>query len=241
MKIDIDIKAQPNDITCGPTALHAVYNYYSKPFSLDTIIDEIPMLDGGGTLGVMLGNHALKNDFNVYLYTYNLNVFDPSWFASEKVDLIEKLRAQLLVKNDERIRSASEYYIKFLQNGGEIIYTQLSPELFTHYLAQEIPLLTGLSATFLYDSMRETPETNQYDDVAGFPSGHFVVISGIDSVENKIVVADPLYKNPLAGKSIYKVGLGHLINSILLGVITYDANILVLIPKDKVDVNIYRG
>ncbi|QCK16685.1 peptidase-C39 like family protein [Mangrovivirga cuniculi] len=199
------------------------------------------MLDGGGTLGVMLGNHALKNDFSVYLYTYNLNVFDPSWFSEPEVDLISKLSEQLTAKNDSRVRHASHYYIEFLNSGGEIIYTQLSQGLFRHYLKQEIPLLAGLSATFLYGSMREIPDSNQYDDILGYPSGHFIVVSGLDVQNEKVTICDPLKMNPLADKMIYHVDLSHLINSILLGVITYDANILVLIPKSRHDVSIYRG
>lgn len=82
----LDIHAQPNDETCGPTCLQAVYQYYDDLIPLQEVIDQVITLRTGGTLGVMLGNHALSRGYQATLYTYNLMMFDPTWFQGE-VDL----------------------------------------------------------------------------------------------------------------------------------------------------------
>jgi ABC-type bacteriocin/lantibiotic exporter with double-glycine peptidase domain len=78
--LNFDIKAQPDEVTCGPTCLHALYQYYRDEIGLKEVIAEVKSLKSGGTLAVMLGNHALKRGYKASLYTYNLNTFDPSWF-----------------------------------------------------------------------------------------------------------------------------------------------------------------
>lgn len=80
LSLDFDIQSQPDEVTCGPTCLHALYQYYGEDISLKQVIREVKQLKAGGTLAVMLGNHALQRGYKAYIYTYNLNVFDPSWF-----------------------------------------------------------------------------------------------------------------------------------------------------------------
>ena len=107
----IKILTQPNDVTCGPTSLHAVYNYYGDIVSLQDVIREVPSLKGGGTLAVMLATHALKRGYNTKIYTYNLRVFDPTWFNSKTTDLISKLEKQLQYKKGKKFEDATLAYI----------------------------------------------------------------------------------------------------------------------------------
>jgi ABC-type bacteriocin/lantibiotic exporter with double-glycine peptidase domain len=80
MALGFDIQSQPDKVTCGPTCLHALYQYYGEDISLKQVVREVKQLKAGGTLAVMLGNHALKRGYKALIYTYNLTVFDPSWF-----------------------------------------------------------------------------------------------------------------------------------------------------------------
>ena len=48
---------------------------------------------------------------------------------------------------------------------------------------------------------------------------------------DEISVADPYKENPFSGNNKYLVGSQRLINSILLGIVTYDANIIIIQPK----------
>lgn len=229
--LDLVIKAQPDDVTCGPTCLHALYNYYQDPISLLSVIGEVTQFKTGGTLAVFLGTHALIRGYKATIYTYNLHIFDPTWFSPE-INLAEKLKAQLKHKRDLKTEQATNAYLQFLELGGKIKYEELTADLLKRYLTKKIPILTGLSATYLYQCAREIPETSQFDDIKGEPCGHFVLIKGFSYRTQQADISDPLNPNPLVGtQQHYKVHINRLINAILLGIITYDANILIIHPK----------
>ncbi len=232
MEENYTILPQPNEYTCGPTCLHSVYNYWKDDISLDQVISEVQQIDMGGTLGVMLGNHALERGFKVRMYTYNLFLFDPSWFVLSSSDLIDKLKEQLKYKTSEKLTLATEAYIKFIEKGGEIRFKDLTPDFISSILNKRIPILTGLSATYLYNSKREIGETNSYDDVKGEPSGHFVAVLDYKKDVNDVLIGDPYQPNPIANTNpFYHIGVNRLINSIMLGIVTYDANLLIIEPK----------
>lgn len=237
--IPINIMTQPNDVTCGPTCLHAVYTYWGDTISLEEIISEVTYLETGGTLAVLLATHALRRGYDARVYTYNLQVFDPTWFNGQ-VNLIDKLHEQLKYKQDDpKLRMAILSYSDFIREGGQILYKNLTPSLLKHWFMQGVPLISGLSSTFLYNAVREytTDGTDVIpDDVRGYPCGHFVVLCGYNDTNHHIVVADPYQKNTVSGDNYYSVSMHHLINSIMLGVLTYEANLLVIQKKNPVGV-----
>lgn len=227
----IKIKTQPDDLSCGPTSLHAVYNYLGDKIKLEEVISQVLYLNEGGTLAVYLGCHALERGFKVKIYPYNLRIFDPSWFTEPNVDLIFKLNEQLEHKKGEKLKQATLAYIKFLKLGGKILQKDLTPALLKKHFHQNLPIIAGLSATYLYQSKREYEDRNKrsiYDDVKGQPAGHFVVLCGYDDEKKHVVVADPYKENPFSGNNYYTVDVKRLINSILLGIVTYDANLLII-------------
>lgn len=236
--LDLKINTQPDDETCGPTCLHAIYQHYALYETLEQTISTVQRSRSGGTLAALLGSHARDRGLNALIYINNLDVFDPTWFknhAAEPAYLIKKLDAQLNHKQDPAIQESSLAYIDFLNKGGAVRYQTLSVSLLKHYFKQNMPILTGLSATYLYNSAREsfTPDGRaQYDDICGTPCGHFVVLCGYDEKHRRIIVADPHRENPLSHNNYYKVSSNHLINAILLGVYTHDANLLILSQKD---------
>jgi hypothetical protein len=233
---DLEILTQPDDSTCGPTCLHAVYRYFKDRVELDDVIAEVPRVAGGGTLAVNLANHALRRDYRALIVTYNLNVFDPSWFAGEQHDLAERLSAQAAARGDPRLSEATQAYLEFLRLGGELTMEDLSPGLLRRWLQERKPILTGLSATFLYRSAREVGEHVLHeDDVRGVPTGHFVVLCGYDPEERMVRIADPIQDELHFSEPIYWLPVDRVINSILLGVLTYDANLLVLDPPERRD------
>jgi hypothetical protein len=229
---NLEIQRQPDDQTCGPTCLHAVYRHFGEELPLERLVAEIPMLDeGGGTLEVMLGVHALRRGYRATLHTFNLRVFDPTWFARRE-SLAEKLEAQLATRKHPKIRLASRGYLDFLRLGGRIRFGDLTSSTLRAPLKRQLPILTGLSATYLHRSMRELPETCQDDDLRGDPVGHFVVLCGYDEKQRSVLVADPL-EHPATGKSKYLVPIARVVGSIFLGVLTYDASCLVIEPRRR--------
>lgn len=229
--LNFDIQAQPDDITCGPTCLHALYQHYHDDISLKEVISEVKSLKSGGTLAVMLGNHALKRGYNAHIYTYNLNIFDPTWFSLSSKKMVANLKKQMRYKfKSKRLQVASKAYIKFLEAGGKLLLHELDAALIKKYITQSVPILTGLSATYLYGTMRETPTANALDSIRGEPVGHFVIVNGFDDATNTVYLADPMHPNPLKSQ-YYSVSFERLINSIMLGIVTYDANLLIIEPK----------
>ena len=126
-------------------------------------------------------------------------------------------------------------YLDFLGKGGIIKFDDLTPKLLKDYLIAQKPILTGLSATYLYKSARESVDENDLlfeNDISGDPTGHFVVLAGWEKEKRNVLVADPFIENPINGTNYYPVNINRLINSILLGIITYDANILIIEPQE---------
>jgi hypothetical protein len=148
--------------------------------------------------------------------------------------MIEKLEAQLKVKgSDEKFSLASKAYIRFLRKGGSIKLQRINSELIRRFVMMDVPVLTGLSATYLYWNQRVDPVSNLSDDVKGGPEGHFVVLHGLDMGRNTMKVGDPWHRNPFDNSLHYSVSTDILIASILLGIVTYDGNLLILKPKVK--------
>ncbi|MCR9159498.1 MAG: cysteine peptidase family C39 domain-containing protein [Nannocystaceae bacterium] len=222
------IDRQPDTRSCGPTCLHAVYRHFGVELPLQALVDEIDQLDTGGTLAVQLGTHALGLGFDATIYTYNLHLFDPTWFHPGASSLAAKLVAQRVAKPDDtRLAEATGKYLTFLERGGQVRHQPLAPALLADRLSEGLPVLTGLSATYLYDAMREVPDDDRSDDVAGLPVGHFVVLHGIDIPRGTVDVADP-WPGPggVVGSTTHSTW--RVLTAVALGVLTYDANLLVL-------------
>ena len=244
--LDFSIHPQPTDSTCGPTCLHAVYRFWEDPISLDQTIADIGELSIGGTLAVQLACHALRRGYLATIHSYNLQLFDPSWFLDPKIDLAAKLREQLVSKSmlanrglheTERLWVSTESCLEFLSLGGQVRMPSLDENLIEETLLQGVPILCGLSATYLYQERRERSQpadamgrTSTPDDINGDPVGHFVVLYGYDKAKTQVLIADPLLSNPLGKEHTYAATLSKVSAAILLGIVTYDANLLTIAP-----------
>ena len=234
-KLALSIQAQPDDTTCGPTCLQAVYGYYGDAVSLDSVIAGVTTLPGGGTLAAHLGCHALDRGYAAKLYSFDLTVFDITWFDSPEIDIARKLAEQLHYKTEPRLREATVAYQAFLQRGGKIRFEDLTAGLIRSILKRNRPILAGLSATYLYRTPREREKNGItiFDDLRGRPAGHFVVLNGYEAASRTTHIADPLLPNPISASQYYEVTLNHLVCAVMLGIVTCDANLLVLSPKKK--------
>jgi hypothetical protein len=231
--LDFKIRRQPDNASCGPTCLHGLYQHFHDNIPLEQLIEEIETLETGGTLAVFLALHALKRGYRATIYNYNLELFDPSWFSTSGVDISQKLLKQARAKSSARLHRATRAYLEFLRLGGVIRSETLKPHLFQQYFSRSLPILAGLSATFLYNESRVRLWDDQDDDVRGVACGHFVVLCGYDKEEQHVIIADPLHKASGHYGGRYSVDVFRLICAILLGVLSYDANFLVLEPNEQ--------
>lgn len=232
------MRAQPTETSCGPTCLHSVYTHFGDHIALNQVMAEIPELQqqGGGVLDVSLALHALRRGYTATLYTFNLTLFDPTWFpVTDPAALIAHLRAQAKAKRDSagwKFEVATDAYIDFLAAGGELRMTDLTADLIRGYLKRGQPLITGLSSTWLYRDMREVAATNADDAINGEPCGHFVVLCGYDAAKREAWLADPYEAQTLGEGLVYPVRMSRLVGAILLGMVTFDSNLLVIRPRE---------
>jgi len=238
--LNLDIQAQPDNVSCGPTCLHALYDFYGDDdISLAQVMREIQRLRHGGTLIELLACHALKRGYEATIYTYHIHLFDPTWFAADGMahtpaDLADCLTQQLAAKkSDPRLKLATKAAKEFLRLGGILKMEDLTTSLFSRYLLDKTPIIAGLSSTFLYRQQREYGPKGTEDDVLGIPQGHFVMLIGYDSAKREVLVADPLDPNPPFHTAKYRLSIDRLVNAVLLGIVTHDANLLVIRPKSK--------
>jgi len=233
--VHLEIQPQPNDTTCGPTCLHAVYGYFDDVLPLHQVIDETGSLSEGGTLGSLLGQHALARGYDATIYTFNVHVFDPTWFdehGNGRPELHNKLEEQIQAKDNAKLRYACRAYQGFLAAGGKLRMRDLTRGLIRQYLNRSIPIVAGLSATFLYRAKREVGDECTPDDIRGLPTGHFVVLCGYDRNTKMVRVADPYLPNPIAPRdNYYVVDVDRVVCAILLGALTYDANLMIFSPS----------
>ncbi len=227
----VDIQSQPDGVTCGPTCLHAVYRYFGDDISLEKLVKEIKQLRDGGTVAPVLGCHALGRGYKATLFTFDLKTFDPTWLTGNHTDIPAKLKAQMAAKSDRKLHAVSHAYLEFLELGGVLRFEDLTRALIRRILNRHTPILVGLSSTYLYRETREIPSTNEEDDIRGLPAGHFVVLHGYDPEKRIVSIADPYGDNPLAGENGYGIHIDRVICAILLGIVTYDANLLVIEPR----------
>ena len=223
-------------MTCGPTCLHAVYRYYNDSISLQEVISEVSLMEEGGTLEVYLACHALRRGYKTTIFPYNLKIFDPTWSAIPPREIAAKLRRQLSFKKDiPGFELVTNAYLEYLELGGQLKFEVMTAALIRRYLKKTIPILTGLSATYLYDDAREydTGSDLIYDDVRGESAGHFVVLTGYNREDQSVSIADPLKKNPIAPSRYYAVNIYRLVCAIMLGILTYDGNLLVIQSKKR--------
>ena len=231
IELPVSILPQPDEITCGPTCLQAIYRYWGGADTLTDLIARTGRLEEGGTFAVLLACDALRRGYDATIYTYNLNVFDPIWFAHHDVDIAERLQRQRDAKPDRRLAHATEGYLEFLSLGGQLRMKDLSRGLVYGLLRRGLPILSGLSSTYLYRAPREFGADDTPDDIRGTPSGHFVVIAGYDFERRKLLVVDPYQPNPFAGAHKYWLGIDRVLGAVLLGIVTHDANLLVIRPR----------
>jgi len=232
LHLPVNMLPQPDETTCGPTCLHAIYRYWDKDEPLADVIARNRELEHGGTFAVFLACDALRRGFQATIYTYNLTVFDPTWFV-RGVDIPDRLRRQRAEKSDARLQHVTAGYLEFLRLGGRLRLVDLCSPLIRGLLRRGCPILTGLSSSYLYRAAREYGPNDIPDDVRGNPAGHFVVMAGYDRERRSVLVVDPYGPHPYGPSREYWINIDRVLGAVLLGILTHDANLLVIHPPRK--------
>ena len=225
------MQRQPDDTTCGPTCLHAIYQFHGDDMPLDAVIEEAPRLEEGGTLAALLGSHAISRGYKVTIHTYNLQVFDPTWFEPGSDPARRQAPGARRAPDGSKaqICGARLHPVPGPRRHAEVRRSHLGSPAALPEARDSAPC--GAFFDISFRSPRELPGTNDSDDVRGHPAGHFVVLSGYREVTREVRVSDPWHPNPVSKAGTYWVSMSRLINSILLGILTYDANLVIIEKK----------
>ena len=153
----------------------------------------------GGTFAVFLACDALRKGYRATIYTYNLTVFDPTWFSRRR----RHRRPAAAPARGEDGRPAAAGHdgglsrISAARRTAALRRICRRADLIRGLLRRGCPILTGLSATYLYPHCAGVrARTTSPDDIRGHPSGHFVVIAGYDRLRRHVLVVDPYQPNP---------------------------------------------
>ena len=190
--LQLHIQPQPDDTTCGPTCLDAIYRYYGQAVPLEDLIVAVPKTPSGGTADVYLANDALRRGFKVAIHTHNIRMFDPTWFAPG-VDIAQKLRAQKAAKGAERpvLTQLTPAYVEFLERGGELHFTDLNAAFLRRHLKRGVPVLTG-------------PNVQNFQEIANefHREGALVFVKDAAELAREIVsfVTDKARRDEVGGK-----------------------------------------
>jgi len=60
-----------------------------------------------------------------------------------------------------------------------------------------------------------------------------VVLCGYDRDSRRVLIADPLTPTPFSQSHYYEIGIDRVLCAILLGVLSYDANLLIITPRKR--------
>lgn len=230
-ELDVPRFEQPDDVSCGPTCLLQVLRYYGDERTMEEVVAATDRNPDGGTLAVFLGIAAIRLGYRARILPYNLRVFDPTWFDLPMPKLRAKLEKRREIMRTGKMRKAITAYLNFIDRGGEIQFEELTSKMLRRIIDRGHPILVGLSSTYLYRHPRELPDTMADDDINGEPTGHFVVMCGYRGRGRHFVIRDPASHVPFSITGRYSMPCQRLINSILLGDVSYDAVLLELWPS----------
>jgi Peptidase C39 family len=225
--LPVEVDQQPDDESCGITCLQALYRYHHHHVGLDQLRGEVHHWQTGGTITVNLARNAIDHGFSATIYSYNIQIFDPTWRSLPVDELIDKLKLRHRRIRSKKQKKVIAFYLDFLRKGGKVRFDDLDEPLYDRLFADRTPMIVGLSATYLYQSIRETPDCDD-DDIVGNPVGHFVVVAGWDSATRTVLIQDPLQRNPISASGTYTLPFTRFSNAVMLGALTYDENMLVL-------------
>jgi len=231
---NLNIKIKPQkDYECLSSCLKAVFDYYKKGIDLEEIIQFIS--DNSYKLydwEFKAGRLAIKLGLNAMIYTNVTQIFDPSWHALNRDQLLNKLKKELsysksrqkIIEKEpdqkffiypnkiisQRITDEIKEAINFLVAGGKFNFEPISTHLIEKIINNKIPIITSFNPVLLHRLKRVY--NNKPNDIRGLTWGHVIIIAGYD--KNNFIIKDPdgeFYRNKLT----YKVNKDLMLESIL--------------------------
>jgi len=228
VSLPLERYAQPTNVTCGPTSLRMVMNYYDKPVSQEEIMRHFTLYPGIGVLDPHMAMAAMDYGFKVKTISYNYRVIHPAWEKLPPDSLLAKLQAYLPQIKNYKDSVAAAGYIQYLKRGGRIEFQPLDRVLIVNYLKQGMPVIAALDMEYLYAG------TIAWS--AGKPehATHFVVIHGYNAAKDEFEISDPWYEVIIPNENgHYFAPAARVLTAILLGFQVNDGDLIIVEKAGK--------
>lgn len=223
VSLNVERFAQPDNITCGPTSLRMVLNYYGKSVSHEEMMKHFTLFPGIGVLDPHICLAAKAMGFQAKTISFNFRVIHPSWTRLSREELLAKLKEYLPGIANYKDSVSTAGYIRWLEQGRRVEFQTLSRRLIVSYLQKGIPVIAALDMEYLYQG------TVNWSEFRPEHATHFVVIFGYDAEKDAFQIADPWYEVPIPNEGgVYSVPADHLLMSILLGFQVNDADLVII-------------
>ncbi|GBE19956.1 MAG TPA: hypothetical protein ENG87_00210 [Candidatus Pacearchaeota archaeon] len=219
MKLKVPVLEAKNRLGCGPTSLSMILNYYRKNYSEKQVIDnlEIGLIkkEDLGARAVDLALLAKKFGFDVICYSYNMELYRPSFSRLSKPGLISEIKKLLQKKHSASNKAVLKTTIKLLENNADFKIKMPSIDDIIKFLKKGIPVILAVNAKILFE----------VEKLQGFPKipnnmGHFIVLTGfVDDIfyyncpyygESKKISKDKLFfalSNNILDSSAYLIAV----------------------------------
>ncbi|MFO0703211.1 MAG: hypothetical protein U0525_00610 [Patescibacteria group bacterium] len=210
--------------TCGPSCLHNIYASFGMDKSLSVILHDLGVTDKDSTHLPQLARHLNDNNIETTIISSNPFSVSPSWKNKSKEKIIEKLKKWVLHNYKDSYLRESLFLLFYLQEGGNLEIKDLSTKLIDQCISDGHLVLCCLEESWLWGK-RKISGKQEYHDVKGHATGHFVIIIG--QTEDEYIVNDP-YPTHLPGREgIYNVPKDQL----FIATIAWNPQILALKQK----------
>ncbi|MEK6841509.1 MAG: C39 family peptidase [Nanoarchaeota archaeon] len=177
MKINVPLIRQPKGSKdCGIAGLAMIYAYYKKNKTFEDLKKEITIYDIG-TYAPQLGSHLIKDGFKVKITTYHPGLVCKAFKEVSQKEIYDELLKLKESYKDEKNKMVIQFFLDFINNGGEIEIKIPSKEDLIEELNNKRPIGVLMTTGVLYGNK---PLFNF----------HFVIVTGIE--DNKIIVNDPM-------------------------------------------------
>jgi len=178
--------------TCGSSSLQQVLAYYGVKLGLDEILKDIKKYKYG-TFMPYLGLYAKRLGFMPKIVTYDVKVFDPTWFGLLVGQIIKKLETRSREMDVPHVyRSECKAFVRYLKAGGAIEFDFIKKGRIIKELERKRPVIVDVCSTILHRKERKNRVKDKYSDTSGEPMYHAVVVSGHE--KGKFIIVDPSKK-----------------------------------------------
>lgn len=188
MLLKIPVAKAKHKLGCGPTSLSMVLKYHNKNYSEKQATKDlkIGLLKDRGTLVIDHALFAKKLGFHVICYSYNMELYKPSFTKLSKSRVLTELSRLLRKKQTAINKRILKITSELIKSGTNFKIKMPTINDVINLLNKKLPVILAVNAKILF-------ETEKLPNFPKIPNnmGHFIVITGFKN--NTFYYNDPYF------------------------------------------------